>query len=185
MALAAWEAGTTYTRGFHFTESLGESILGEPDVGDDAPILRRYGLGLYRLQQFAVERRRGWVESADTPPRPEGGHWDEGRDVTMEEPQPGASASTKLTVRRGYAAFRTMPRWNDPAEYAIEHAGDLIVLDDAQWADWDRNGRLLVATLDGRVQIRTFDGGQGVVWEEDLSVLQPDPQPAPDWASEP
>lgn len=178
-ALAAWNAGTTYTRGIHFTDDPGVSPLGEPDVGDVGPILDRYGLGLYRPEQFAVERRRGWVESAGTPPRQAGGGWDESRDVTMEKPRPGGAGSI-LMVRGGYGAFRTMPDWYDPVEYAIVHEGDLMILDAVQWADWDGSGRLLLATDDGRLQIRSLSAHElDVLWEVDLAPLRPDPQPPP------
>ncbi len=184
-ALAAWNAGTTYTRGFRFSTRRGESVLGVPDVGDDAPLLAKYGLDLYRPVQFAVERHRGWTESADTPPRPAGRMWDERRKVTMVKPDPATDNGVLLTVSGGYAAFRTMRGYYEPAEYAIEHGNDLTVLDDVQWADWDRNGRLLVATADGRLQIRTFAAGrQEVVWEEDLAPLRPEPEPPPSWAAE-
>jgi len=58
------------------------------------------------------------------------------------------------------------------------HSGpDARHLEDVQWADWDARGRLLVATLDGRLQIRDVDGS--VVWEADEADLTPDPAPPP------
>ncbi len=181
-ALAAWNAGTTYTRGVHFTTAAGESALGAPDVGDAAPLLARYGLDLVAPAQFAVERRRGWVESADTVPREQRGPWDEGDGVTMEKPQPGGSLT--LVVTGGYAGHRSSPDWYEPAEYALSDGADLTVLD-AQWADWDHKGRLLAATIDGHLQIRTLDGDTSdIVFDEDLAGMHPDPQPPPPEASE-
>jgi hypothetical protein len=58
-----------------------------------------------------------------------------------------------------------------------------VPLDGVQWADWDRRGRLLVATTDGRLQVRS--GGtteRNVAWEVDLSRDEPDPKPPPDEA---
>ena len=81
-ALAAWGSGTTYTRGIHFTV-VGETDLGQPDVGEAQPLLQRCGLRVTQPNQFAVERRHGWSESADTPPRDQGGPWDEKRKVEM------------------------------------------------------------------------------------------------------
>ena len=179
-ALAAWNAGTTYTRGIHFTETPGSSPLGAPDVGNDAPLLRRYGLGLYRPVQYAVERRRGWVESADTPGRPTGGAWDDWRTVTMEKVQPRTDRPWTLSVTGGYGGHRTMPDWHDPVEYAVVRDDDVFVLDDVQWADWDADGRLLVATTPGRIEIRVLDArDQRTVFTEDLARLEPDPQPPP------
>ena len=44
---------------------------------------------------------------------------------------------------------------------------------DAQWADWTVDGRLLVATTAGELQVR--DGAEVV----DLAGLEPDPRPPP------
>ena len=55
-------------------------------------------------------------------------------------------------------------------------------LEDVQWADRDANGRLLVATDAGRLQIR--DGaGVVVLWEADEGSATPDPSPPPAEAS--
>jgi hypothetical protein len=57
------------------------------------------------------------------------------------------------------------------------------VLGDLQWADWDRQGRLLGATRSGKLQIRKLDGADfGLLFEEDLARLEPEPVPAPAWA---
>jgi hypothetical protein len=71
----------------------------------------------------------------------------------MEKPQPG-SASVRLAARGRYAAFRSgQPSWAD-ARYAIVEGGAERPLHGVQWADWDATGRLLVATTDGRVEVR-------------------------------
>jgi len=67
--------------------------------------------------------------------------------------------------------------------YSLEADGQLTFLDDLQWADWDRDGRLLVATRAGRLQVRRFGSGpEETLFEEDLALLDPQPVPAPDWA---
>jgi hypothetical protein len=67
--------------------------------------------------------------------------------------------------------------------YWLETDEDIQPLNHIQWADWDREGHLLVATRGGKLQIwsRDFDGSD-LLFEEDLSLLQPDPTPAPVWA---
>jgi hypothetical protein len=56
-------------------------------------------------------------------------------------------------------------------------------LDDVQWADWSREGELLVATRSGLLQIRSLEGANPrILFEADLSHLEPRPTPAPDWA---
>jgi hypothetical protein len=68
-------------------------------------------------------------------------------------------------------------------QYSLEADGQLTLLDDLQWADWDRDGRLLVATRTGRLQVRDFGSGlERTMFEEDLALLDPKPVLAPDWA---
>ena len=69
-------------------------------------------------------------------------------------------------------------------QYSLEADGELTILDDLQWADWDRGGRLLAATRTGKLQVRqvSFRRGQ-ILFEQDLSQLDPRPVPAPDWAA--
>jgi hypothetical protein len=67
--------------------------------------------------------------------------------------------------------------------YSLESDGKLELLDDVQWADWDRTGQLLVATRCGKLQVRNLNGYSfETVFEEDLSLLEPNPTPAPPWA---
>jgi hypothetical protein len=41
--------------------------------------------------------------------------------------------------------------------YSLESNGDLELLDDVQWADWSKDGELLVATRSGRLQIQNLE----------------------------
>ena len=67
--------------------------------------------------------------------------------------------------------------------YSLEFRGNLTLLDDLQWADWSREGELLVATRSGQLQIRTFQGNRTLItFKEDLAALEPNPIPAPPWA---
>ena len=176
-ALAAWGSGTTYTRGLHFTASA-DSEVGDPDVGVlDA---KRFGLRWNKPVQFCVERRRGWRESPDTPPPETGGPWDEKRHVEMTKRQP--EGHWRLHVDGSYAAFRTSDPDPGSVSYWLTDDRDIVVLDDVQWADWDRNGDLLAATNDGGLQRRKLT--TAVTTEvADLSLLKPRPRPAPKWAS--
>jgi hypothetical protein len=61
--------------------------------------------------------------------------------------------------------------------------GEMQLLDDFQWADWDREGNLLVATRSGKLQVWNLDGDRSqVLFEEDLTLSEPNPTPAPAWA---
>jgi len=192
-ALVAWATDGTWTRGFHFTERRGALADGPrpadalgllPAVGDAAPLLERYGLTWTRAATFAVERRRGWTETADTPPRGEDDPWDERRAsrVTMEKPRP-RDTRTRLLVRGRYAAFRDMqPSWGPP-RYAVGSEDGTrrdVDLADVQWADWDRRGRLLVATVNGDLQVREdATDARSVVWRQDLAEMRPSPVEPP------
>jgi hypothetical protein len=172
-ALAAWGTDGTWTRGLHFTDDTDSWPLGDPDEGDAGPLRARYGVAYTRPASYAVERRSGWVETVDSPPQGEDDVWDEHRAERITMARPSPADGRLLTVRGGAAAFRSGPAgWWQPPTYAL----DGVPLEAVQWADWARDGRLLVATSDGRLQVRHG----GTVHEvADLAALTPDPQPAP------
>jgi hypothetical protein len=177
-SLAAWGTNGTWTRGMHFSDDTAVQHLGPPDVGDDAPLRQRYGLVFTEASSFAVERRAGWAETDESRPRTDDDHWDEKRaeQVVVGMPRP-EEPDLVLTARGGYAAHRSMDgRWYGPPDYRVGKER----LDGVQWATWAGDGRLLVATGEGRLQAR--DGRPGswrVVEEHDLAALHPDPQPPP------
>jgi hypothetical protein len=154
-SLAAWQTCGTWTRGLHFVADRRRFDPGEPDHGDLRALRRRYGLAATRAETFAVERRGGWEETEDTPTRDAGDMWDEVRAdrVTMRKPHP-SDASTSLLVSGRYAAFRDNgPAWGTP-RYTLDTEGRRTQLDDVQWADWSREGALLVATRTGALEVR-------------------------------
>lgn len=97
-----------------------------------------------------------------------------------------------------YFAFKSGSKWEHGMTYValsklpwLDRAGKKQLLNDIQWADWDQEGNLLVATQSGKLQIRTFNGDcsdngdrSEVLFEEDISLSEPDPVPAPAWAQE-
>lgn len=183
-ALAGCGIGSTWTRGMQFVEDPGVFEIDEPDLGDLAAVRGRFGLRLSRADSFAVERRRGWTETADTSPRDEDDAWDERRGdrIVMEKARPNADGSDRLTVRGTYAAIRELHGHRTDVRYELRSGRLTRNLEDVQWAEWDPMGRLLVATSDGRLQIR--DGGGGtILWEADEGGLEPDPMPPPAEAS--
>jgi hypothetical protein len=189
-ALAAWSTCGTWTRGAHFVEDRTVWQVGEPSHGDVTPCRRKFGLAVTRPMTFAVEHRRGWSETADTPPRGPNDLFDEQRAeaVKMEKPRPRAGGEMRLVVQGWFAAFREGPfgrrvggRDRD-RHYSIVENGRVRTLDDVQWADWSADGRLLVATLDGKLQVRDEPDASSARWEADLSVLTPGRTPPPDEA---
>lgn len=160
-ALAAWGTCGTWTRGMHFVGPAAHEV-GAVDEGDDGPLGRQLGLAYVRPASFAVERRRGWAETPDSPPATPHDPWDEKRapSVTMQKPRPGGGEV--LRVSGAYAAFRSfdMARYVEPV-YRLDGDGERDEpLDGVQWADWSADGRLLVATLDGRLQVRDGESTQ-------------------------
>jgi hypothetical protein len=185
-ALAAWGIGSTWTRGMRFVEDATVPEVDAPDLGELGPVFERFGLRMSRADSFAVERRRGWTETADTPSRATDDAWDEQRGdlIVMEKPRPGSDGSERLRVRGSYAAIRELPGVRTDVRYEVQRDDDIVALDAVQWADWDAEGRLLVATQDGRLQIREEAGEESAAWQADEGSCEPDPGPAPREASE-
>jgi hypothetical protein len=180
-ALAAWGTAGTWTSGLHFVEDSRVWDLPPPEVGDVAPCRRRYGMRFTTAQSFAVERRRGWTEAPGTPPRDPNDAWDERRSgrIVMHKQQPGRSEPALLEVRGDYAEFRALLGIRNDVSYGLRSGGSVVPLPDAQWADWDGEGRLLVATRDGRLQIRRVSGTESSVAWEDAVPTTPAPSPPP------
>lgn len=185
-APAAWSTCGTWTRGVHFVDDRRTWDLGEPDEGDASPCRDKFGMRVTAPLAFSSEHRRGWFETDDSPPRSARGAWDERVDgLTMRKPRPRSPAETDLTARGYYAAFRSkLPADGFDFAYDLRTRGSVTPLVDAQWADWDSDGRLLVATTDGRLQVRVGEPPDlEVAWETDLTRFEPDPQPPPPEAS--
>jgi hypothetical protein len=184
-ALAAWGTCGTWTCGLHFVDRRRTWEVGPPAEGEIEPLRKRYGFGLEltRPPAFAVERRRGWTELADSPPYdPALDLWDIRRvpRLIMEKPRPGSDASVRLTVAGWYAAYRSgQPSWSE-VMYTIHYGDAQRRLEQVQWADWDRTGRLLVATTTGQLQVRgePWDA-TGTVWSIDLGNDRPTPAEPP------
>jgi hypothetical protein len=150
---------------------------------DNLPI--PYGLRSIPVVQFANERRRGWAETADSPVRDPVDAWDERRNARMQKPQPHGTrvlCVESVGVAGGeFGVDQAVDGLN--VRYSLESNGDLELLDDVQWADWSREGQLLVATRSGLLQIRSLDSdGPRILFEANLSNLEPNPNPAPAWA---
>jgi hypothetical protein len=100
----------------------------------------------------------------------------------MEKPRPNANGSDRLTVRGTYAAIRELHGRRTDVRYELRSGDVTRHLDHVQWAEWDGRGRLLVATDDGRMQIR-HSADDSVHWEADEGAFEPDPTPPPAEAS--
>jgi hypothetical protein len=178
-ALHAFGTCGTWTRGYYFTEDGGW------DDPEHVKLPIRYGLRSIPVVQFANERRRGWQETRNSPPRDPKDFWDQHRNACMQRRQPGGKrmlyvesvgwAGGEFGIDQAVDGLRV--------RYSLESAGNLEPLDELQWADWDREGRLMVATRSGKLQAWNLDSdGPKILFEQDLSLLEPNPAPAPAWA---
>ena len=178
-ALHAFSTCGTWTRGFFFTKD------GSFDNLPDAKLPTSYGLRSIPMVQFANERRRAWEETRDSPSRDPKDVWDQHRNARMQKCQPLGNrvlyvesvgwAGAEFGVNQAVDGLRV--------SYSLESDGDLEQLDELQWADWDREGRLLVATRSGKLQVWNLnDDRPEILFEQDLSLLEPNPIPAPAWA---
>lgn len=176
-ALAAWAEVGTWSRGYHFAAGRDRAV-NKIDIGSLSPL--PYALRTTVVVQYAVERRRGWVEHATCPPRAPDDTWDERRAAVLVKARPGGGGHLVLTDR-GWDPDHAI-EGRHPS-YRLEggrHPGEL---DGVVWADWDPRGRLLCATGEGRLEIRGL-GARGITAEvvHDLAPLVPAPAPAPAWA---
>jgi hypothetical protein len=178
-ALHAFSTCGTWTRGYYFTEDGSQ----DHRLTDRLPI--PYGLRSIPVIQFANERRRGWIEAEDSPVRDPADMWDERRNARMRKPQPRGTRVLCLEsvgwAGGEFGVDQAVDGLN--VRYSLESGADLELLDDLQWADWSREGHLLVATRSGRLQIRAMTPTRcEILFEADLSDLEPNPTAAPAWA---
>jgi hypothetical protein len=178
-ALHAFGTCGTWTRGYYFTENK------DCENPEDTKLPMPYGLRSIVVVQFANERRRGWEEAPDSPRRDPADTWDQHRNVRMQKRQPGGDrllcveslgwAGGEFGVDQAIDGLRV--------SYWLEANGEIQPLSDLQWADWDREGHLLAATRSGRLQILNLEANRAaLLFEEDLSLAEPDPTAAPAWA---
>lgn len=178
-ALYAFGTCGTWTRGYYFTE--GNNSENPEEAVPSIP----YGLSSIPVVQFANERRRGWSEAADSPRRASGDAWDTHRNARIQKRQPKGDrllcveshgwAGGEFGVDQAVDGLRVA--------YWLETTDEIQAMNHVQWADWDQDGHLLVATRSGRLQIWNLDGdGSTPLFDKDLSLLEPNPSPAPAWA---
>ena len=180
-ALVAWGADGTWTRGVELVEDRDVWVLGDPDEGSAEPLRERWGVQWVRATSYAVERRTGWSEATGSAPYDPDDPWDVRRAPTLTMARQRPQGTEVLTVTGAYAAFRAFDRQRYGApDYRL----DGRPVPDVQWADWAPGGALLVATADGRLQVRAGDDPLRVTWEVDLAADAPDPQPPPPEARE-
>lgn len=178
--LASWDEQDTWGRGSCFVGDATMHTWGDRrDVTlSTGPVTIQKSDGI----SFLNERRRGWSEAPDCPPRDPKDGWDVNRNVILEKRSPAGDAVLRLIGGSYQSGGATDGR--APAFEIQSGTGPRQQLADATWADWDHRGRLLIATRNGRLRAESVQGEQRTVAEEhDLSNMPPSPQPAPEWAT--
>jgi len=156
----------------------------EYDVTQDPLLPIPYRLCPIPAVQFTNERRRGWIEALDSPVRDPTDAWDQHRNARMRKSQPqGIRVLCVESVGWVGGEFGVDQAADGlRVRYALESNGDIELLDDLQWADWSREGDLLVALCSGRLQVRSLEGDRPtILFDADLSNLGATPTPAPPW----
>jgi hypothetical protein len=174
-ALHAFATCGTWSRGYYFTAE------GDSESPDGAKLPIPYGLRSIPAEQFANERRRGWHEAPDSPPRHPDDHWDQWRNARMRKPQPRGPL-TLCVESLGWAGGEFgagQAVGGLRVRYSLESSDGPAILDDLQWADWTADGLLLAATRSGRLQIRDLSAKSKPDFDQDLAAFGPDPQPPP------
>jgi hypothetical protein len=103
-------------------------------------------------------------------------------DYPQELDKPDASGRRALVVRDlSDATLRKRPFWFD---VVYQSTGEELLSFEADWADWDRRGRLAYAAGGKLWRVDFPSRGRTPKVREiaDFNEAKPDPQPSPDWA---
>lgn len=170
-ALALWHDDSTYTNGSHFVSGRRRAPKWTPDQGTIAPLGKKHGLSLAinETRPYAAEHLRGWRQHPEAPRRPSSDVFYEKTPQWLVADQPGGDGRLELRDEgyvRGPFEGRN-PRYSFDGESLAE----------VSWADWDRRGRLLVATRHGTLEIR--NANNNVQHSHSFVEFVPDPRPSP------
>lgn len=179
-ALAAWRIGSAWSSGCEFLADGSFAMDIPPDTPPDHGVYpgrlgersprRLTGRALFAERDVSLELRRGWRLVSAT---------EDGAPLVLERAAPAPATGVLRLVHQGHS-FAVPAVEGAVLRYSLDGAA----LTDAAWADWDRHGRLLLATASGRLEIRDRapDGTRATAWSHDLGGLRPEPTAAPDWA---
>lgn len=177
LPLVSWEEGDTWGRGWCFDRPGLTHTWGEPQAieADGKRLIVRSNAAV----SYVNERRRGWTEAPDCPPRDPDDTWDEKRGIILHKPWKGHG---QLRLTGGLWTTGGLIIHGTPL-YALDlPTGERIEMPGVAWADWDHSGRILAATTDGRLLALDPMHRLAEVETHDLTDFAPDPSPAPDWA---
>ena len=180
-ALAFWKGEIgTWTRGAQF-QPAGKGVVQSPELAsvpdscDIEPLLKKHRLVLAENSvpsAYTNELRRGWSEHKSCPPRTrKDGWWSEQTKLVLYRARGDGLRLVLVDHGNTHAMGAIGSR---RAHYYLETpmSKQQTMLDGVTWADWDRHGRLLVATDTGAVQIRDAATG-GIIAEHSFVGISP------------
>lgn len=185
-ALAAWETCGTWTWGCQFSADGALAICA---CLRDQPFHGSYPRPVAILpmrvdwpqRDLWNEVKRGWQCAGEGDPA---AALAAPPDLVMRREPPGGGGGVTLGLLHRGVDFAHGGMEGVQVEYFLQHQpGDVTPLAAAAWADWDHQGRLLMATREGTLEVLQRDGARFQrIWSEDLRGLTPQPEPAPAWA---
>lgn len=183
-ALAAWKECGTWEMSYDFERVAAGPMLprgNRPQICADGEPKSYRGYRAKQLERVLdVERLRGWVENKDeeTPePHPLDAPWS----TFQKTHEPSGH---RLTFRFGEYVVKPSVVANRPKSHWFSSGNNrMIEHPNAAWMDFASTGDVLIATLDGTLQIgRIEQDSIDVIWSYELGPREPDPKPAPAWA---
>jgi hypothetical protein len=187
-ALVAWKTCGTWTWGCQFSQNGELRICA---CTEERPFHGNYP-GSFSIGPMNTdwpkrdvwnEVKRGWCFAAQDDPMVATRPAQPNLVLRREQPPPGGGVTLGL-IHQG-VDFRQPGIEGVQLEYFLQDGpGDVAPLGEAAWADWDHQGRLLMATRDGQLAVCKCQGTRlSRVWSEELRDRTPNPEPAPVWAS--
>jgi hypothetical protein len=186
-ALVAWKTCGTWTGGCQFSAN-GEFHIRA--CVEERPFHGSYpgpfSIGLLNTDwpkgNVWNEVKRGWRFAAEDDPMvaPVPGR----PNLVLRREQPAPGGGVRLGLIHQGVDFRSKGIEGVRVEYFLQDTPeDVTPLPEAAWADWDHQGRLLMATRDGELTVCECEGTRlSRIWSEDLRDRIPNPEPAPAWA---
>lgn len=187
-ALVAWETCGTWTWGCQFSEDgeldVRACITKEPFHGSYP---HKFSTGPmstdWPKRDVWNETKRGWRFAPGDDPLVTGSP--AGPSLVLKREQAGAPAGLTLGLIHREVDFARGGMEGVKLEYFLQdRPDDVTPVPGAVWADWDHQGRLLMATREGTLEVCQCHGTRlERIWTKDLRERTPDPQPAPSWAN--
>ncbi len=201
-ALAAWKTPGTHTIGCAFGPK-GELLIANV-MGDGQPFHGRYPYPVEHKKLVAQwgppgywqEYQRGWqvLEEEDSLNRWEmlrqrgvlEAHIVESPPLFLETYDKRSRLTLGICDIAAQQYYGENQTNRSAFYYLLESEPVPDPLQEARWAGFDHDGRLLVATSTGALQCYEIGGRKQrqfiLLWEQGLNDLSPEPGPAPDWA---